>query len=917
MADTRPDPDALLTRAQSEASDPRRGRLKIFFGASAGVGKTYAMLQEGREKKTAGADVVVGYVETHGRRETDLLLEGLERLPPLEVNYRGIRLREFDLDAALKRKPGLVLVDELAHTNADGLRHTKRWQDVLDLLDSGIDVYTTVNVQHVESLNDVVAQITGVVVRETIPDSIIERADEMELIDIPPDDLLQRLREGKVYISEQIERAVEHFFKKDILIALRELALRQTAERVNAQVQVARAGQANQRTWPTTDRILVCVGPSPLSARVIRVARRMAASARCEWVAASIETPALSATARERARRNLGLAERLGADVVTLSGENVATEVIEYARKRNVTKIIVGKPSLPRWRELLRGSIVDDIIRGSGDIDVHVVKGDPEEPASVERGGLPQSFDWKPYTVSLGVMAVCTAIAWATWRILSPVNLTMIYLAGVVFVATRFSAGPSALASIMAALLFDFLFTQPYFSFSISDTQYIVTFLVLLATALVISGLTQRVRRQAQGARTRYLRTIALYFMSRMLAAAADKSAVLRAASRHIADVFGGEVVILLPQADGTLGADPAPGAWFTQNEAGAARWVFEHQNWAGRGTDTLPSCKGLYIPLVASGRPLGVLGLRMGENFEAFEPDQRHMLETFATQLSIALERAEFAEEAERARVQAESEHMRSSLLSSVSHDLRTPIAAITGAASTLLDDRGTLSPANRHELLESIQVEGVRLNQFIGKLLDMTRLEGGTVQLSRDWFPLEEIVGSALTRLENVLRNHVIETDLPKDLPLVFVDGVLLEEVFVNLLENAARYTPARSTVRISARPMAGNDGALFAKGLRVEISDTGPGLQPGIGEDIFRKFVRFRPRTDRSGTGLGLAICRAIVLLHGGQIGAENRASGGAMFWFTLPCDQAPPGAERLRVLEEARSLQMGAAAAETTK
>ena len=896
MSDQRPDPDALLTRTKNESPDPRRGRLKLFFGASAGVGKTFAMLQEARERKNSGADVVVGYIETHGRKETDALLEGLECLPPRFVDYRGIRLREFDLDAGLARKSGLIVVDELAHTNAEGLRHSKRWQDVVELLDAGIEVYTTVNVQHVESLNDIVAQITGVVVRETIPDSIIERADEIELIDIPPDDLLQRLREGKVYISEQVERAVEHFFRKDILVALRELALRQTAERVNAQVQVERAGQAIQRTWPTAERILVCVGPSPLSGRVIRVARRMASAQRCEWLAVAIETPSLGVAARERSRRNLRLAERLGAEVITLTGENVATEIIEYARKRNATKIIVGKPTRSRWRELLGGSIVDEIIRLSGEIDVHVVKGEPEESPPADRGAAQTPFAWKPYAWTLLVMTVCTGLAWITFPVFSAVNLTMIYLAGVVFVATRYGGGPSAMAALLAPLAFNFFFTEPYYSFRISDAQYVVSFAVLLVTALVVSGLTQRVRRQAQAVRTRYLRTIALYFMSRMLAAAVDKSAVLRAASRHVADVFGGEVIILIPQSDGRLIIDGSTPEWFTPNENGAAQWVFEHQNWAGHGTDTLPSCKAFYLPLVTSGRPLGVLGLRLPETADVLEPDQRHMLETFATQLAIALERAEFADQVQAARARAESEELRSSLLSSVSHDLRTPLATITGASTALINDSGRLPSQNQRELLQSIHDEALRLNQFIGKLLDMTRLESSTVQLSRDWFPLDEIVGSALTRMESQLRLHHIATDVSEDLPLVFVDGVLLEEVFTNLLENAARYTPNGSAVRITAR--------LVDKAVRVTISDNGPGLQPGIEKEIFDKFVRNRPRTDRTGTGLGLAICKAIVNLHSGEIGATNLPEGGASFWFTLPLPQQQgPELARIRDLSAA--------------
>jgi two-component system sensor histidine kinase KdpD len=887
MADQRPDPDALLARLVAAETQSHRGRLKVFFGASAGVGKTYAMLQVARERKAAGGDVVAGYVETHGRRETDALLEGLELLPSRSVDYRGVRLREFDLDAALCRRPGLVLLDELAHTNAEGSRHAKRWQDVSELLDAGIDVYATVNVQHIESLNDVVARITGVVVRETIPDAIIERADEIELIDLPPDDLLQRLREGKVYIADQAELAAQRFFRREILAALRELALRKTADRVNAQVQIEKAGLAIRQTWQTADRLLVCVGPSPLSARVVRVGRRMASSLRCQWLAACVETPSFTPEMLENARRNLRLAERLGAETATVTGERAADELIALARKRNVTRIIIGKPAQPRWREWLRGSIVEELIRLSGDIDVHVVKGEPED---ADRPSHPSSSavrptDWRPYAMTAGVMVLCTAVAWAMFSHFSAVNLTMVYLAGVVFVATRCGPRPSAAAAVLAPLLFNFFFTAPYYTFAIADTQYVVTFLVLLVTAMVVSGLTQRVRRQSEAVRTRYLRTVALYFMSRMLAGAPDRQAVISVAGRHMKDVFGGEVVILAPRGDGSLACHGEPGDWFTGNvnEAAAAQWVFEHQKWAGRGTDTLPMCKAFYVPLVASGKPLGVLGVRLPEDVHGLEPDQRHLLETFATQLAIALERAAFAEEAQFARVQAETEQLRNSLLSCVSHDLRTPLATIAGSASALLNDAAALSPQQHRELLRSIADESEHLNELVAKLLEMTRLEAPGFQLARDWFPPEELIGSALTRLERGLRSHVVETDVPAGLPLLFVDGALVEQVLVNLIENAMKYTPAGSTIRVTAR--------VEARAMRVEVSDDGPGLAPGTEDTVFEKFIRQRPSTDRGGVGLGLTICRAIVQLHGGQVGAQNRPRGGACFWFTIPQRDQP--------------------------
>lgn len=885
MPDQRLDPDALLARAQAEEPQPRRGRLKIFFGMSAGVGKTFAMLQEAQERRRSGTDVVAGYIETHNRAETDALKKDLEELPPRWVEYRGVRLREFDLDAAIARKPALLLVDELAHTNADGLRHAKRYQDVLELLDAGIDVYTTINVQHIESLNDVVAQITGAPVKETVPDSIIERADEIELVDIPPDDLLQRLREGKIYVANQVQRAVAQFFRRENLVALRELALRETAARVAQQVRVERAVRGETRPWATADRILVCVGPSPLSARVIRIARRMAAAAQAEWLAVSVETPRQSGLSAAQVRRNLKLAERLGAEPIVLSGEHVVDEILAYAVRYNITKIVVGKPSLPRWREWLRGSIVDELIRRSGEIDVHVVKGEPEGADRARTRPRPRTA-LREYAVSAAVMALCTGLAWVAFPYLSAVNLTMIYLAGVVFVATRYSAGPSALASVLAAVLFNLCFTEPYFTLTVNDGQLFVAFMALLATALVVSGLAQRVRRQNDAARTRYVRTAALYFMSRQLAATTGAESLARVAAKHVADVFQGDSVVLIPDEEGGLRIVAQSGSFAADstNERAAAQWVFVQKKWAGWSTDTLPASQAIYLPLVASDKSQGVLGLCPRQPDAQLEPDQRHMLETFATQLAIALERAQFAYQAETARREAETEQVRSSLLSCVSHDLRTPLAAIAGAASTLVDNFGSLTEGTRRELAQSIADEAARLNQLVGKLLDMTRLESAGFRLERDWYPLDELVGAALTRTSHALERHQIVTEIPETLPLLHVDGALMEELLTNLLENAARYTPPGSkvTIRASSPPNQ----------VLVELLDEGPGLQPGTEKEIFRRFVRHRPPGDRQGTGLGLAICEAVARLHGGEIGAQNRPEGGARFWFTLPLVSGAP-------------------------
>lgn len=569
-----------------------------------------------------------------------------------------------------------------------------------------------------------------------------------------------------------------------------------------------------------------------------------------------------------------------------LSGDRVVDEILAYAIRNNITKIVVGKPSLPRWREWLRGSIVDDLIRRSGEIDIHVVKGEPEEAVGA-RQRLPRHYaNWSAYAAATAVIGLCTILAALAYPYLSAVNLTMIYLAGVVFVATRYTGGPSALASVLSALLFNFFFTEPRYTFAISNPTLFITFAMLLVTGLVVSGLAQRTRRQAEAIRTRYHRTFALYFMSRQLAGAASTETLPRVAAKHVADVFHGDTVILVPdsQARLTVAAQLGDFAAEPTNERAAAQWVFEQKKWAGWSTETLPAAQAIYLPLLATGKSLGVLGLRPRRPETPLEPDERHMLETFATQLAIALERAAFAAEAEAARREAETEQTRNSLLSCVSHDLRTPLAAIAGAASTLVDNPPQLTDVTRRELAQSIADEAGRLNQLVGKLLDMTRLESAGFRVQKDWYPLDELVGAALTRLAPALKQHQVRTDIPDDLPLLAVDGSLIEELLGNLLENAARYAPPGSRITIRA------DTAETR--MLIEIMDEGPGLPPGTETEIFRRFVRYRPRGERQGTGLGLAICEAITRLHGGEIGAKNRSEGGARFWLKLPLTSGAP-------------------------
>jgi two-component system sensor histidine kinase KdpD len=887
VTNERPDPDALLARAKEEEARKTRGRLKLFFGAAAGVGKTYAMLEAARELQADGVDVVVGLVETHGRAETEALLEGLEVLPPRLVPYRGTTLKEFDLDAALARLPAVIVVDELAHSNPEGSRHAKRWQDVLELVDAGIDVYTAMNVQHLESLNDLVAKITGVVVRETVPDSTLERADEIELVDLPPDDLIERLQEGKVYVPQQAQEAMRNFFRKGNLIALRELALRRTAERVDAQMQAYMRDHAIAKTWPVAERILVCVSPSPQASQLVRAGRRLATNLSAQWIVAWVETPAaakLSQADRDRVIQTLRLAEQLGAETVTLTGPTMSEELLAYARARNVSKIVIGKPARTLWKRILMGSIVDALVRGSGEIDIHVVSAEKAAaaPAPVSRPVTPTA--WAPYVEALAVVAACTGIAWLMYPHLALSNLIMVYLLGVVAVAMRSGRAPTTLASLLSVATFDFFFVPPFFSFAVSDTQYLVTFAVMLVVALVISGLTVRTRAQADAARNRERRTAALYAMSRELASTRGVDDLLAIAVRHIVDVFPADVAVLLP-AGGRLTPRTVPAATLQtdSSEQAVAEWVYTHRELAGHGTATLPGAAALYVPLIGSRGAAGVLGVKPLERHAFDNPEQLHLLETFANQTALAIERATLADEAQASQVRIETERLRNSLLSSVSHDLRTPLATITGAATTILESGARLDQRTQHELLESVRDEADRLNRLVQNLLEMTRLESGALQLHKDWHPVEEVVGAALGRLAKSLGSRRVSVSIPPDLPLVKIDDVLIEQVFVNLLDNAIKYTPPDSAIRII---VTATDQSLTA-----EVADHGPGLPKGQEALVFEKFHRAASE-GRRGAGLGLAICRGVVQAHGGRIWAHNLPEGGVAFLFTLPLTDAPP-------------------------
>lgn len=888
MDTQRPDPDALLRRVQAEEARQAEGKLKVFFGANPGVGKTYAMLEAAHEQQRDGVDVVIGVVETHGRKETEALVDGLEAIPRRAVEYRGTRLQEFDLDAALVRHPTIILIDELAHSNAPGLRHAKRWQDVQELLKAGIAVYTTVNVQHLESLNDVVAQITGVRVRETVPDSVLERADDVELIDLPPDDLLQRLKDGKVYVPEQIQHAIQNFFAKGNLIALRELALRRTAERVDQQMEVYRRDHAVVRTWPAAETIMVCVNMKSRGPRLIRAARQMAADLHAKWIAVYVQIPLhlrLPQTERDRLVQTLRLAEQLGAETVTLTGENVAQEILSYARSRNATKIIVGKPLRSRWKEWLFGSVVSDLVHQSGEIDIYVITGAAGEGQPLARRIFRSTSDTLGYVYALAGVLTATAVDWLMFPYFAAANLVMTYLIAVIVIAIRWGRGPSVLASIFSVAAFDFFFVPPYFTFVVSDAQYLLTFGVMLVVALVISNLAIRLQEQAELARYGERRTGVLYAMSRDLATHRGTGMLAQLAAQHLRDVFDAQVAIFLADADKRVQLQRGELLFFELDpkEAGVAQWVYDHSERAGLGTDTLPGASALYLPLVCSTGSIGVLALRPKSAAFLLDPEQLHLLESLVNQVALALERTRLSDEAQQAHVRAETERMRNAILSSVSHDLRTPLATITGAASSLVDGQEELNTATRQDLARSIYREADRLDRLLKNLLDMMQLEVGAIRLSKEWHSLDEVIGAALARLEGRLRDHTVETAIPADLPLVLVDGVLLEQVVINLVENTVKYAPAGTTIDLVA--------SATDRQVVVEVADRGPGIPPGEESRIFDKFYRGKLARE-GGVGLGLTICRGIVEVHGGRIWAENRSGGGALFRFSIPLPDRQP-------------------------
>src|SRR5271155_3841675 len=899
----RPDPDLLLAKVKQQEAQARRGKLRIYFGSAAGVGKTYAMLIAARKVASEGRTVLVGVVETHGRVETAALLEGLEVLPPRTVVYRGKSLGEFDLDAALLRHPDLILIDELAHSNASGVRHPKRWQDVEELLAAGIDVFSTLNVQHLESLNDVVGGITNVRVWETVPDKVFDAADEVVLVDIPADELLARLKAGKVYVSHQAERAVNHFFRKGNLMALRELALRRTADRVEGDVQAYRVDQSIGSVWKTATALLTCIGPDAGAERVVRAAARLASQLSTDWHAIYVETPnlqRLSAAKREQILATLNLAKELGATTAVIASAQIAESIISYARSHNLSKLVIGRDPIRRLWPWQRSS-GQRLAMLAPDIDlIEIGRAERAEGAAQNGGREPVPAPQLPDAESsdrrkakglryLWAAVACIGVTLAALPLAAHFdrsNIVAVYILTVVLVAVRFGRGPAALAAILSVGAFDYFFVPPRFSFAVSDVQYVLTFFIMLTVGLITGQLTAGLRFQARVAGHREERAGSLYEIARDLSGAVQIDQVVRISDESIERTFRASAALLLPNAAGQLAVTSSrPDAGLTV-DIGIAQWAFDKGQPAGFGTDTLPGPEVLYVPLRAPTRARGVLAVKARNRRLLRIPEQRQLLDPFAALIAIALERVHYVKVAQDAVVRMESERLRNSLLAALSHDLRTPLTVLVGLAESLTLTKPPLSAAQT-ETADAIQDEARRMSTLVSNLLDMARIESGEVKLNLQWQPLEEVVGSALRAAHGMLKHHLVEVRIPRDLPLVRVDAVLLERVLVNLLENAAKYTPPGSTVTLAAETIADQ--------LSVSMSDDGPGLPTGREEAVFQKFMRGERESATPGVGLGLSICRAIIESHLGKIVASHRPGGGARFTFTLPLGHPPAAAE----------------------
>jgi len=881
MSESRPNPEKLLQRAHDEEQKKRQGMLKIYLGAAPGVGKTYEMLRDAFVERNKGLDVVIGVVESHGRADINHMMKDFETLPRQVIKYHDKDLLEFNIDGALKRNPGLILIDEMAHTNAPGLRHTKRWQDIKELLARGINVYTTLNVQHIESLNDDVAQIIGTRVKETVPDFMIELADTIELVDIPPEDLLKRLHEGKIYFAEQAELAVEHFFRIGNLIALRALALRITAERVGAQVLLYRHDQNITQIWPTKEKILVCVGSGPESLKLIRAARRMATSLQADWIAVYVETPGIQSTdeSKNKAIENLRFAQQMGAETRFLSGADVVKEIMSFAREQNITQIMVWKTIRTRPRDLFFRHLADEVVRYSGEIDVYIMTGKHVENKSTKKITLKHLIPWTTYATAVGVVTLATLINYLLHPYVASSNLIMVYLLSIVIVACFGQTGPSTLASIISVLVFDFFFITPVYSFSVSHVESIFTLVVMLIVGQLISYLTHISRRQAKAARFSEQQISALYQLSRQLASTRGVDTLLATGAHFISQQFDNDTAVLMAENGHLMFKDyPDTQESLSTKEQSIAQWVYDLGQVAGLGTDTLPFAEAFYLPLVGSQGPIGVVRIRHHQSKRLLTPEEMHLLEACTNQIALAIEVDRRHEQAGKSTLSRTKNHVNNALLQSIAHELRAPLAAIMISANNQIEQASDLSASKIRALGKNIYFESEQLSRLINNFLQITYLESKAATLNKQNHSLIYTIHTVLELSSLKLGKRPIKIHIPQNLPPFLFDNELIQDVLINLIDNVIKLTPLNTPLEISA--VQENDLVL------VSIEDSGPGIMADEVDKLFEKFYRGRMLITERGLGLGLAICYRIIKTHGGKIWAENRKEGGAAVRFTWP-------------------------------
>ncbi|MFA5384970.1 MAG: sensor histidine kinase KdpD [Eubacteriales bacterium] len=873
----------------SNLNGQKRGRMTVFLGVSAGAGKTYAMLDAARERLAEGVDVVVGWVDTYGRMETEALLKGLPALARRRLVYRDKEFEEIDLNAILDRRPALVLVGNLAHNNIPGSRHTHRYQDVEELLAAGVNVYTTINIQHIETLNDIVTRITGVAVKETVPDKFLESAFQIQLVDIPPEELIQRLKDGKVYVPGQDEEALRRFYRPGNINALRELALRYTAKRVGHTLETYMEDHRIEGPWPTGDRIMVCVSPSPFSAQLIRMAKRTAEGMKAEWLAVYVETPRRfppNEAERDLLARNLQLAVDLGAETITLTGNDIAGELLELAKKRNVSQILIGKSLHTAFWEWTRSSVADNLTHRSSGVGIYVIPNKPK-PEKQKKLHFPTlRIPLINYLLPLMTMALVTILAGLVYPYVGLANVAMLLILPILFSAVKWGTGPAVAAAVVCSLTFDYFYIPPVLGFIPADLPYLLSLVVFIIVALLTGTLSGRLQQQVISSRQRETRMAALYSLSRDIAAVSEINPAMEIVARRISETTDSQVAVLLLDQSGKLElrAGASSQDFLNDSELAAAEWSFENGEIAGRGTETLSSAVGLYVPLRTEQYSQGVLGIKLESKEQRLQLEQRRLLEAFANLTSLLVTRIKLAELARESHLVAESERLRTALFDSLSHDLRTPLASIIGAVTSLLEGEGFFSPEASYDLLQTIKQGALRMNRFVGNLLDMAELESGLIRLNKDWCDIREIIGVAVRDMKDLLRDRPLRVKVSPDLPLVKVDFVVLEQVLVNLLDNAIKYSDTGSEICISA--------SYDNKQVKITVTDNGQGIPTGDLDHVFDKFYRLKSPRQVSGTGLGLAICKGLIETHEGSIWASNNPSGGLDVSFILPLGEAVP-------------------------